>query len=56
MKEAYRQGYRYAEMGKPASRNPYSGKEDRELFNKGYYAWLIQAQRKYSSNSAKVSK
>ena len=52
MKEAYRQGYSYAEMGKPASRNPYSGKEDRELFNKGYYAWLIQAQ-KYSKSQKK---
>ena len=43
---AFNTGYQYAEMGKLAKQNPYQGKEDRELFNKGYYAWLVKAQKR----------
>jgi len=49
--EAFKVGYKYAEMGKPAKRNPYQGKEDRELFNKGYYAWLMKAQERAKNSS-----
>ena len=31
--------------GKPASTNPYKGKEDREEFYKGFYAWLMHQQK-----------
>ena len=46
MKEAYRSGYKYAELGKSVKENPYSGKEEKEEFIKGFYAWLMKSQDK----------
>ena len=45
MKEAYRVGHKHAELGKSAKENPYSGKEEKEEFKKGFYDWLKKNQK-----------
>ena len=41
---AWRTGWFAAEAGRAASTNPYRGKEDKEDFDKGFYAWLMWNQ------------
>ena len=41
---AWRTGWDTAEEGRAASTNPYRGKEDKEDFDKGFYAWLMWNQ------------
>ena len=49
MKESYKTGYKYAELGKSVKENPYSGKEEKEEFVKGFYQWLIKKQHAQNS-------
>jgi len=41
---AWRTGWKAAELGKTVKTNPYRGEPDRGDFVKGFYAWLMKHQ------------